>query len=151
MSDYLLNLWIPGTPVTQGSMKHVGGGHMVPSSPKLLPWRNTITEAVEQYTGTYFGAWEPLDEPVIVQAVFYLERPKSAKDRPFPHKRQDLDKLARALGDALAPKVGRGKTAPGSFLIDDSRIVDLRVKKLYAHGIAGDGVEPGVRVKVRKA
>jgi Holliday junction resolvase RusA-like endonuclease len=149
VSDYLLDVWIPGTPVTQGSMRHVGHGRMVHAK-GVTAWRQTITHAVEQYTGTYFGAWEPLDAPVIVQAVFYLERPKSAKDRPFPHKRQDLDKLARALGDALAPKT-KSKPAPSAFLIDDSRIVDLRVKKLYAHGIAGDGVEPGVRVKVRKA
>lgn len=147
MSEWLLDIFVPGLPRAQGSLKHVGKGRMVHSA-GLIKWRDTITRTLQQWTGTYFGAWEPLDGPVEVRAVFYLPRPKTVK-RQLPTASPDVDKLARGLLDSLAPKKNR-LPAEGAFLLDDSRVVDLRVSKRYVHDFDGDGAEPGVRIKVRR-
>ena len=148
MSEAILDIWVPGRPVPQGSLSRNRQGKTYQKK-ELLDWRQLITHAATQYTGTYFGAWEPLDEAVRVDATFYMPRPKTVT-RDLPTSSPDVDKLARGLLDALSPKVKR-RTAPGAFLEDDSRVVDLRVDKQYAHDIENtDGNEPGVRIKVRK-
>ncbi|RBP66389.1 Holliday junction resolvase RusA-like endonuclease [Brevibacterium sanguinis] len=147
MTEYLLDIWVPGRPVPQGSLSRNRAG-VTYQKKSLVDWRNLINQAAADYTGTWFGEWAPLDEPVEVIGRFYLPRPKSAT-RVHPTVSPDVDKLARGLLDALAPKRNR-KIADGSFLADDSRVIRLDVTKTYAHGLPGDGEVPGVRVKVRK-
>ena len=54
-----------------------------------------------------------IDGAVIVEATFYLPRSKAASKRLFHETRPDLDKLQRAVGDALK----------GVAYTEDSRIV----------------------------
>jgi crossover junction endodeoxyribonuclease RusA len=106
-----------GQPVPQGSMKHVGGGRIVSKSPKLKEWREKIAQVVRDQVG------EPAHRfPVSVTAVFVLNKPKTVqRDRPTVP--PDLDKLQRALGDAISIDV--------KYLTDDSQIVEWHSEKVY--------------------
>ena len=123
-----------GVPKPQGSKRHVGNGRMVEAS-DVKPWRKAIAEAV-------FGAWvatgdsRPFTEPVTIWATFYLPRPKSVK-RLFPSVAPDLDKLQRALGDALS--------IDSNALEDDALIVRWHSAKVYA----ATPEDVGVRVAIK--
>ena len=139
MSDWLFDLFVEGTPKAQGSMKHVGNGRLIHGK-GMVAWRNHVQFMLEQWTGTWFGGWEPLDEPVEVHAKFYLQRPKKPR---LEHAATglDLDKLQRCVGDALEKS---------GVLRSDARIVRWRAEKHWTHDIENtDGHEPGVRIKVR--
>jgi len=93
---------VPGEPVPQGSMKCVGrvGGvaHQVLHSNQvgLMAYRNTICAAalpVRREYGAVTGACR-------VEAWFYLSRGDSVR-RDLPAVFPDLDKVQRAVGDAL--------------------------------------------------
>lgn len=89
---------------------------------QLKSWREAIADAARVWIATN-GAPAPLDVPVTLHATFYLPKPKSAP-RKAVHaaKKPDLSKLTRAIEDALT------KLA----YTDDSRIVELTVRKRYA-------------------
>lgn len=126
-----------GTPRPQGSKRYVGNGRFIEAS-DVKPWRLAIAKAVAET----FAATEddrPFTEPVIVWATFLLPKPKSVK-RLLPSVPPDLDKLCRALGDALSVE-----TPPA--LADDSLIVEWHVEKRYALATG----EEGVRVEIRLA
>ena len=115
---------IAGDPVPQGSMRHVGGGRLIHSK-ALLVWRKIVATHVKSVTAV------SLEGPVIVDVVFSLSKPKSVK-RDLPSVAPDLDKLCRAIGDALSVDC--------DFLKDDAQIVSWRADKVY-------GV-PGVFIRV---
>jgi Holliday junction resolvase RusA-like endonuclease len=105
-----------GTPASQGSKRHVGGGRMIESSKKLAPWRDTVTNAA-------FGAGPQLHGPVAARIVFTLPRPKSApKKETWPQRGLDLDKMVRAVFDAV--------TAAGLWE-DDARVCELSASKAW--------------------
>ena len=140
MSEFLFDLYITGTPRAQGSMRHVGNGRLIHGK-GMTVWRNHVQFMLEQWTGTWFGGWEPLDEPVEVHAKFYLQRPKKPR---LEHAATglDLDKLQRCVGDALERS---------GVLKNDARIIRWRAEKHWTHDIESeDGHEPGVRLKVRR-
>ena len=140
MSEWLFDLFVEGTPKAQGSLRHVGNGRLIHGK-GMVAWRNHVQFMLEQWTGTWFGGWEPLDEPVEVHATFYLQRPKKPR---LDHAATglDLDKTTRLVGDALEKS---------GVLKNDARIVKWRAEKHWTHDIEGhDGHEPGVRLKVRK-
>ena len=113
------------TPAPQGSKRHVGGGRMVESSPRLKPWR----EAVRQEA---LATGEPsTDQPVYIHLLFRFRRPKghySAKGElkasaPKSHiTRPDIDKLARSVLDGIT----------GTLIHDDSQVAFLVASKEYA-------------------
>ena len=140
MTEWFLDVFVNGDPKAQGSLRHVGKGRMI-HEPKMLDWRNRMQDVLTQWQGTYFGEWEPINEPVEVSAVFWLKRPqKPTQDHAATS--LDLDKLQRCAGDALEKS---------GVLKNDARIVRWRAEKHWTHDIEGeDGHEPGVRVKVRK-
>ena len=117
-----------GLPAPQGSKRHVGEGRMVESSKRVKPWRRQVAAA---YVDHDFG--DMLIGPVTLTVDFYLPRPKShygtgrnagiLKDSaPAEHLTMpDLDKLVRALGDALTRLAWR----------DDSQIVAWHAYKHY--------------------
>lgn len=113
--------FVEGLPIQQGSKKAfvVGGkARMVEAKDKeLQPWRAAVKAAAE-------AADLRLDEetPARVDLLFYLPRPKSVK-REFPITAADLDKLTRAINDALTKS---------RIIHDDSRIVTSTQKKRYA-------------------
>ena len=123
------SFFVPGEPITEGSTKAFTSGQRVvvthDRGPELAAWRTRVKRAAQEAARE--AGWEPrYDGPVVVNAVFMLRRPKSAKKRLMPHVKPDLDKLIRAVGDALAPY-----KQPG-VLKDDSRIVTWHASKHYA-------------------
>ena len=130
------SFWVVGTPQTQGSMRAfvIGKRAVVTSTNKQLkPWRERVAEAARE------AGWgdELIDGPVHVGMQFHVARPRShfnakglkpnAPMLPASHV-GDLDKLVRAIGDALT----------GVIWTDDRRIVSIVAQKHYA--IGSDGV-----------
>ena len=140
MSEWMMDLFVPGTPKAQGSLRHVGNGRLIHGK-GMVAWRTHVQFMLEQWTGTWFGGWVPLDVPVEVHAKFYLQRPKKPR---LEHAATglDLDKTTRLVGDALEKS---------GVLKNDARIVRWRAEKHWTHDIENtDGHVPGVRIKVRK-
>lgn len=103
-------------------------------NPKLEGWRRDVAITARiAISDAWPGAPAPLfDGPIALDATFYLPRPKDLQ-RPkwagvdVPHtKKPDLDKLTRAVKDALR------------FVVyaDDSQVTDVTVRKRYC--AAGD-------------
>lgn len=139
------SFFVPGEPITEGSTQAFTSGQRVvvthDRGRELAAWRIKVAHAAEAAAEDAY--WEPCyDGPVEVWAEFRLPRPKSApKSRKHAQMKPDLDKLQRAIGDALAPY-----KRPG-VLRDDSRIVGWSAVKRYAD----DAHPTGVMVRVSKA
>lgn len=73
---------------------------------------------------------------VSVQAVFYLHRPQKPEHSHPIGRVGDLDKLLRAVGDALT----------GVYYADDSQIVDWSACKLYADSDHPEGAVVVVQI-----
>lgn len=115
----VLDAFVPGRPAPQGSKRHVGRGILLESSEACGAWRQTVAYDVRQ---VYAGP--PLDGPLVVRLRFVMPRPASTPKRSTPPavKKPDVDKLARAILDALTGVTWR----------DDSLIVDLHATKRLA-------------------
>jgi crossover junction endodeoxyribonuclease RusA len=114
-----LTIDVSGEPASQGSHSVINGRIVQVNSTKHKKWRNAVAfAALDLVTDD----WELIDEPVELTVIFYLPRPKSVLDRAYPAVMPDLDKLVRAVGDSLS----------GVVYVDDSRIISLTAKKLYA-------------------
>ncbi|AZA08722.1 RusA family crossover junction endodeoxyribonuclease [Corynebacterium pseudopelargi] len=112
----MIIITVEGTPAPQGSKKHVGHGRMVESSKKLPAWRTALIQACrEQYHGP------PLDCPVMVTGTVWMPRPKRPRFQ-HPAVMPDLDKIQRAIGDALQY---------GGIVKDDARITHWNIQKTY--------------------
>lgn len=64
----------------------------------------------------------PLDEPLRLEIRAYRSRPRRKVEVLFPATKPDYDNIAKLIGDALE----------GVLWVNDSRIVDGRVIKLFA-------------------
>lgn len=133
-TDWALELFVPGKPAPQGSKRHVGGGVMVESSKAVGPWRTVVAWSAAQ---TYHGA--PLDGAVWMSLLFVMPRPAATPKRSTPQaiKRPDLDKLTRAVFDALSGVVWR----------DDSQVIQVVASKRLAEL----DEQPGVHIRVRQS
>lgn len=137
-----MKLTVIGLPVSQGSKsaRVVRGRAIITdgfgSTPReLRHWRAKVAACARLWLDQN-GTPPPLDCAVALHAIFYLPRPKSATKRLYPHTKPDLDKLARAIGDALT------KLA----YVDDSRIVEMRLAKRFADdGVARCEIEVRAR------
>ena len=125
---------IEGNPVPQGSFRHVGNGRIISANPKLNDWRHTIATQIAQQTHHRL-----IDDPVTVQLLFTLERPKSVsrERRERPTVKPDLDKLIRATLDAISLE------RYCQILKDDSIVTDIRAAKRYA-----DNLAPGLWIQI---
>ena len=110
---------VPGRPLPKGSLKHVGRGRLVEQT-KVKGWMQEIQAHILE---VYSDVAPMFDTPVWVTLAFRFPRPVAAKNRLYPHLRSagDLDKLTRAVLDALQP----------SILADDSLVVKLTAGKFY--------------------
>ena len=129
MTTFALACTIPGTPQQQGSKTRNAYGTMYEANRNLKPWR---AHAITQLRAAWAG--EPITHGVHVTARFVYARPKShyrtgrnahllRDDAPiFKTSAPDLDKLQRALGDALTQ---------AGVLRDDALIAQWTAAKLY--------------------
>lgn len=129
----IIEYFVAGTPRTQGSLK----GYVVKSKetgkarailthdnkPELRDWRATVRQVTADHMD------EPITGPVTLCIGFRLERPRSRLRMRFPDVKPDLDKLARAVMDALK----------GTAYHDDNQVVELNVTKIYALRSEGTG------------
>lgn len=125
-----LTFRINGTAIPQGS-KSLFRGRMVDANPKLKGWRATAAAAARDAV----AGRDPFDDGVYVLVDFYLPRPRTVR-RNRPTVKPDLDKLVRAIGDALTD---------ANVWADDSLLVSLHAAKYYA---GDDG--PHVDIRVRR-
>lgn len=137
--------FVEGVPAPQGSKRHVGDGRLIESSRQVGPWRDTVRRAATEVMADR----PPIDGPVYLVQVFALPRPKShygtgrnsgqiKRGAPSrPPVRPDLDKLARAVGDALT----------GICYHDDAQIVNLCAAKYYVTP-SGRLSVPGAEIRV---
>jgi len=127
-------LQVDGSPVPQGSFRHVGNGRIISANPKLNTWRDTIASQVAQQTDIRL-----IDGSCRVELVFTLPRPKSVSKalRARPTTKPDLDKLIRAALDAISLE------RYTQILKDDSIVTDIHAAKRYA-----DNTPAGVRISI---
>lgn len=171
-STVVVDVWIPGEAVPQGSLvpfvpqhpksgqpyRRKGGSIIVnqthENAAQLKKFRRYVATVLEAALCRRAGSTTvppPVarEVGVVVRATFCVERPEShyrsgrnahlVSDgvRAWPTTKPDLDKLVRAVGDAMT----------GLVYEDDSQTVDLIVSKRYAiQTAAGDGV--GIRLRV---
>ncbi|CED90603.1 RusA family crossover junction endodeoxyribonuclease [Actinomyces succiniciruminis] len=140
---------VEGVPETEGSTRafptRSGGVRVTHTKQSALEgWRARVRAA--SLAAAVQARW-PLgyDGPVEVRATFYLPRP--ARPRfAVPAVKPDLDKLERAVGDALAEVRRGGYVAQRGMLREDSRIVRWQSAKEYVDGEAV--VSPGAAIAV---
>lgn len=102
------------------------------SSKEVGPWRERVALVAADQVDTLIQ--KPDEVGVILK--FTMPRPASAPKtkKPLASKRPDIDKLARAILDALTDVVFQ----------DDSQVVTLSAFKY----IADPGEQPGVKVSI---
>lgn len=123
-----MEFFVPGRVAPQGSKRYVGGnkasgGRFIEASKYLPAWRSAVTESAKQAIAAH--DWVTVDGPVEMTITFYIDRPASIseKKRPLPIVPPDIDKLCRAILDAL--------TNAGVYG-DDGQVVKLHASKVYA-------------------
>ncbi len=126
-----VEFFVHGLPESQGSARafvHNGRAHITSANPKLNDWRRLVADGAQDHATLFVG-------PISMQLRFYLPKPKSIpKKVEWPAKRPDLDKLIRAIGDALT----------GIMWHDDSQICVIYALKLYADTEHPPGVFVGI-------
>lgn len=141
-------LWVDGVPIPQGSKSVARAtGRTYDANPKLRPWRKHVADTV--------AAWRLITQqqtytvPVAANLAFVLPRPKGhwrtgrnahlLRDSAprHPGVKPDLDKLVRAIFDALTT---------AQLWTDDALVCHATIAKRYPHI---DGTEaPGVYISV---
>jgi len=120
---------VQGEPVPQGSMRRGAHGTLFHvRGPALTKWRKAI--AASARVGSPTATSETFAGALRVSVVFRVPKPVSVR-RALPSVRPDLDKLGRAVLDALT----------GVLYADDGQVVELVLSKRY------DSV-PGATVEV---
>ena len=114
---------------------HDTGADDIRRCDKLKAWIASI-----QHSITEIGCPPPIEGPASVTMVFAFEKPKTVKVRDYPDNRStpDVDKLARAVLDAIQSHAGPDG-AP-SLLTDDAQVARLVVYKVWADEGDAEGV-----------
>lgn len=135
----LLSVWVPGTPMPKGSLKHVGEGRMKPDNPGSLPWQEHVAAIAgnawirERRAGAEMIPTPVYSGPVALSGAFLFARPAGDTSAyPIGHSgAYDGDKLIRNVADALSAHGSRGAKRcksscrkHGGVLADDRIIVD---------------------------
>ncbi|MDN5894435.1 MAG: hypothetical protein L0H93_10460 [Nocardioides sp.] len=149
-----LTLVVHGLPVQQGSLVPVAPGVVKrDDGPKLVAWRDKITREALRVCGS---TWVAPNAGVRVDLVFTVNPPESAPTtKPVPADGyRDLDKLSRAVGDALCPSIKPG-TSRFRVLASDMRINGNLIgpekthpRPLHTHPWALD--QPGVVIRLTR-
>lgn len=118
--DHSMTFTVFGAPATKGSTVSFQGKRgmvVLPDCKTLAAW----TQAVGWAARARRVAMAPAGSGVVVDAVFQFVRPKSDPNRPHPTVKPDIDKLLRALLDALT----------GVGYLDDAQVVYIGGRKVY--------------------
>lgn len=127
----LLKFEVKGLAAPQGSKRGAVRGKTKTGAPKVVliesaaglkVWRENVAAAAEVAAGP---AWTTVDGPVICRLLVFLPKPKSTKFGDYPAGPPDVDKLQRAIGDALTKS---------KVITDDARIVQWVAGKRWAPG-----------------
>lgn len=135
------SLFIPGIPASKGSYRPITGRsrttgkpvtRLIPMDKKERPWRNHVRDTILSHKPPTI----PHDAYVTVETTFYLPRPKTIppSKRKHPTVKPDIDKLQRALYDAITET---------HIWHDDCQITDVTSHKRYA-----DTTTTGVLLKI---
>lgn len=134
-----------GTPIAQGSKRHVGRGIMVESSKHLKPWRALVTSAAHEVMVA--NNMRPLTGPLTLNVTFRFARPRKhfhtgkrsevlRPDAPVFHTTMpDVEKLVRSINDAMAD---------AGVMLNDSQVSVVHARKVYVR----PGETPGAYVVV---
>jgi hypothetical protein len=152
------DLWatVAGVPEPQGSKRafnHNGSGKVVMidnNHGALTTWRTLVATAVRLErdhlglpmlgSGARTWVW---DEPMFLRLVFTMPRPARPKYVNAPGTKPDLDKLARAVLDALTDS---------RLIRDDALVIGFdRLVKVFPGMDPESLSEPGLRLYVRRA
>ena len=123
----MTEFWVDGIPRPQGSKKafNRGGRIVLVEASKGLPlWRQTIIDATSTVNTQHDG-------PIRVTLQFFVEQPKSVT-RKLPSVAPDLDKLIRAVFDALTIS---------KVIKDDALVCEVIASKEYS-------LAPGVLIRI---
>lgn len=140
MTSYV-DFWVSGEPVPQGSMVSVGGrGAMRHSNKELTAWREEIGWGWKRQ---YRGGVITRGTPVRLELTFFVTPNAAAlkEQRRLPAIRGeggDLDKLARAVKDALEELAYE----------DDAQVAHLDALKLYSTSQPQEAA--GVRIRLAR-
>ena len=117
-----------GLPASQGSKKAFKRGRkivLVEMDEKLPAWRAAVEGAARAAAGMH---WATIDGPVSVSGEIRLPKPRTTKYPDVPAGTPDLDKLQRAVGDALTKS---------KVIKDYARIVHWNIRKVWAENLSG--------------
>jgi Holliday junction resolvase RusA-like endonuclease len=92
---------------------------------KLKSWRESIALAVAVERNA-LGELVSFDSAIRLDVKFCIQRNKAAEKRQHPTTPYDLDKLVRAVGDAVSVNT--------DLLKNDSQIVQIVASKVFADG-----------------
>ena len=121
----MIKFSVEGTPIQQGSMRHIGQGRMIHSKAvELAAWRADIASAAK------LAGCKPILDPIAITMRFRVKRPKSVK-RAYPTVAPDLDKYVRGVNDGLT----------GVAFADDSQVIKIIASKEYSDN-------PGVDIEI---
>lgn len=126
----MIEFFVPGTPQAQGNHRVSRSGRLYESNRALASWREAV-----KLVATTARRGRSFDEPVAVAVEFRMPKPKRPRFL-LPAVAPDLDKLCRAIGDALESS---------GLIANDSRIVEWSAVKLYAE----PGYPPGAFIRIR--
>lgn len=123
------SIFVPGSPAAQGSKRAVGRRRngstiLIEQSARAAPWRADVASAAQAFIRGTGAPWARLDGALTVRLTFFVPRPPSVKPstRPRPSVSPDVDKMIRAVFDAL--------TTAGVWA-DDARVVDVHATEFY--------------------
>lgn len=113
----------------QGSKRYVGNGIMIESSKRVKPFREAVKAAA---SNAHLPDGWPMGVAMRVGVRFHFQRPKAhytskgalKSDAPMEaisHRLGDIEKLARAVNDALS----------GTVFNDDRQVVEMHLAKCY--------------------
>jgi Holliday junction resolvase RusA-like endonuclease len=129
----MISLWIAGQPVAQGRPRfaRIGNGVRTFDPKKSSDWKHFIALRANSEGVKPFSQGTPLQ----VWVTFHLTRPASvsAKKRPYPTCKPDLDNFIKAAKDGLK----------GIAWHDDSQVVKLTAEKIYSN-------TPGINIEVEE-
>lgn len=130
----MISIFVPGKPVTKGSKRgFVVGKHVVikEQNNNVYAWQEFAASKASLEMAKN-GINEPFRGPIRLNIIAKIRKPKKPKNPFYPITAPDIDKVERAVFDALT----------GVVYLDDAQVVDGTRSKAYE-----DYYGPGVLIE----